>query len=84
MTPSESTVSETERQSATGWVAASALRVAFALVGFVLLLAAIGQLSGFDLIGLVADGLQTSIGLWIVVALVAIVLLAVGIRGFNS
>lgn len=68
----------------TGWFASSALRMGLAIVGFFLLLAALGQLSGIDLIGMGADALNTSAGRWFVVAVVAIVLMVVAARGFSN
>lgn len=66
------------------WFAASALRIGLAIIGFVLLLFALGQAVGLDLLGLVADALDTQIGRWLAVAVFALVLIAVALRGFGT
>lgn len=69
---------------ATAWFARSTLRIGLAVVGFVLLLFALGQAVGMDLLGLVADALGTRVGRWLVVALFALVLIVVALRGFGA
>lgn len=66
----------------TGWFASSALRIGLVLVGLFLLLAALGQLSGIDILGLTAEILGTDVGRWLLVAVVAIALIAVAVHGF--
>lgn len=96
MTPTETTVKDTETtvtdgeatdrdpgDGLTGWFAASSLRIGLALVGLFLLLAALGQLSGIDLIGLGANLLNTGVGRWLLVAVVAIALIVVAVHGFD-
>lgn len=70
-------------EGVTGWAAASTFRVGLALIGFVLLLFALGQIAGFDLLGLVVDALSTSTGRWLIVAIVALVLIVIAVRGFG-
>lgn len=67
-----------------GWVAASTFRVGLALIGFVLLLFALGQIAGLDLLGLVVDALSTSVGRWLIVAIFALIIIAVAVRGFGT
>ena len=66
------------------WFAASTLRIALAIVGFVVLLFALGQAAGVDLLGMVADALDTTIGRWLVVALFGLLLIALALRGFGD
>lgn len=70
-------------EDAAEWFAASTLRVGLALVGIVLLLFALGQVAGLDLLGLVVDALTSSIGRWLLVALFALLLIAIAVRGFG-
>ena len=67
-----------------GWAAASTFRVGLALIGFVLLLFALGQIAGLDLLGLVVDALSTSVGRWLIVAFFALIIIAVAVRGFGT
>jgi len=74
-----------ERASRTGgWFAESTLRVVLAILGFVLLLFALGQAVGADLLGMVVQALNTQLGRWLIVALFALLLIALAIRGFGS
>lgn len=66
------------------WLTVSALRAGLALVGLVLLLFAIGRVVGVNLLDTVIDALSTQVGRWIVVALFALVLIVVALRGFGS
>ena len=65
------------------YFAESTLRVSLAVVGFVLLLFALGQAIGIDLLGTIVDALNTQIGRWLVVAFFAILLIALAVRGFD-
>lgn len=69
---------------AAGWFAASTLRVGLALIGIVLLLFALGQVAGLDLLGLVAEALSSEVGRWLLVAFFALLIIAVAVRGFGS
>ncbi len=71
-------------EDAAGWVAASTLRVGLALVGLVLLLFALGQVAGLDLLGMVVDALSSPVGRWLVVAFFALVIIAIAARGFGT
>lgn len=66
------------------WVTESAFWIALALFGFVLLLFALGQAVGVDFLGTVADALGTRLGCWLAVALFALLLIVVAIRGFGA
>lgn len=65
------------------WFAVSALRLALVIVGFVILLFALGQAVGFDLLGMAADALSTQLGRWLVVAFFGLVLIVIAVRGFG-
>lgn len=66
------------------WLTVSALRLTLALAGLVLLLYALGRAVGVDLLDAVADALSTQLGRWFVVALVALALIVVALRGFGT
>jgi hypothetical protein len=68
----------------TDWLAASTLRVALTVFGFVLVLFAIGQAVGLDLLGMVVEALDTDVGRWLVVAFVGLLIIAIAMRGFDS
>lgn len=65
------------------YFAESTLRVSLAVVGFVLLLFALGQAIGIDLLGYIVEALNTRMGRWLVVAFFAILLIALAVRGFD-
>lgn len=66
------------------WFARSTVRIALAVFGVVLLLFALGQAAGVDLLGAVADALSTQVGRWLAVAVFALLLIAVAVRGFGA
>lgn len=72
-----------EPAGATGWFASAALRTGLIIIGFVLLLFALGQAVGFNLLDLVIDAVTSPMGRWIVVAIFALLLIAVAGRGLN-
>lgn len=80
--PRQSAGSETGGDSGE-WFAVSTLRIALATAGFVILLFALGQAVGFDLLGAIVDALTSQLGRWLVVAFFAVVLIAVAARGFD-
>ncbi len=59
------------------------LRIALALVGFLLLLFAIGQAFGLNLLGLFAEFTQTWTGQWLLVAAFALVLIIIALKGWG-
>lgn len=69
-----------ESESTSDWLAKTGLLSGLAVVGFVLLLFALGQAVGFDLLGLVADVVSSQTGRWLVVALFALLLIGVAER----
>ena len=71
-------------EDTTRWLASGIVRLGLAIVGVVLLLFAAGRITGIDLLEMVLEVLTSSIGRWILLAFVALVLLAVAVRGFSS
>lgn len=66
------------------WVATSTLRIVLAVVGLFVLLFGLSMAMGVDLIGALADRLQTEIVQWLLVALVGLLLVIVAVRGFGA
>lgn len=59
------------------------LRLGLVLLGTVLLLFALGQAFGVDLLGMVGDFLATETGQWLAVAFFALVLISVAASGWR-
>jgi hypothetical protein len=68
----------------TGWFTSTAVRMVLAIVGLVVVLFAVGQIVGIDLLGLAAEALSSEIGQWLVIAAVGLVLIGLAQRGFRS
>jgi hypothetical protein len=87
VTTTTATVSDDDDQpsgeEAAGWFARSTLRIGLALIGVVVLIVALGQIAGVDFFGMIADVLATSIGRWIAVAALALVIISFAIHGFG-
>lgn len=62
----------------------SILRIGLAILGFVLLLYALGQAIGIDLIGEMAAFFATSTGQWLAVAFFALLLILLSVRGWRT
>lgn len=73
-----------EAETMSGWLAESTIRIALAVVGLVLLIFAVGQLVGLNLLEIVADVLVSPVGQWIIVAFFALLLIALAQRGFRN
>ena len=69
--------SETRENAMAGWFASTAIRWTLVVVGFVLLLFALGQAFDTPLLGWVVDAATSETGRWLVVALIAIALIAI-------
>lgn len=93
--PDQSTADETVDARATAdadtgdedvgeWFAASTLRIGLAIIGIFLLLFALGQAVGVPLLGMVADALATRVGRWLAVAVFALLLIVVAMRGVGT
>jgi hypothetical protein len=74
---------QTHTQRAGEWFAESTLRIALAVFGFVLLLFALGQAVGIDLLGMVVGALTTQMGRWLLVAFFALAIILIAVRGFD-
>lgn len=82
---SESLDSDASRpEDPVNWLTAPVIRMALAFLGAVLLLYALGRAAGVDVLGIVADVLATRIGRWLLVALFALLLIMVALRGFEA
>lgn len=66
------------------WLASSALRSGLVLLGAFLFLTALGQLSGIDVLGLLAELMATDAGRWLFIAVVAIALIALAVYGVGG
>lgn len=66
------------------WFVASTFRIGLAILGLVLLLFALGQALGVPLLDMVGDALSTRVGRWLAVAVFALLLIVVALRGFGS
>lgn len=70
-------------ESASALLTRTILRIALAVFGIVLLLFALSQAFGVDLLGPAVEFLATETGRWIVVALLAFVLISVAASGWR-
>lgn len=80
----EDAVEQGRAENVGGWFAESTLRIALGVFGFVLLLFALGQAVGIDLLGMVVDALSTQMGRWLLVACFALALILLAVRGFGD
>ena len=65
-------------------IAASTVRIVLLFLGIILLLYATGQVVGFDALAMLSEALDTREARWTIVALFALVLIAVSLRGFRT
>jgi hypothetical protein len=66
-----------------GWLASTAVRTVLAVVGVVVVLYALGQLVGVDLLELVAEALGSEIGRWVLIGVFGLLLIGLAQRGFR-
>lgn len=64
-------------------IATSTVRLALLVLGLILLLYAIGQAVGFDVLAMMSDALDTPEARWLLVAFFALVLITISLRGFR-
>lgn len=64
-------------------IAASTVRLALLVLGLLLLLYAVGQAVGFDVLAMISDALDTQEARWLIVAFFALVLITISLRGFR-
>lgn len=65
-----------------GWFTASLVRTLITLFGLILLVFAVGQALGVNLLGPIVEFLTTETGLWLVVALFALMLIVAAQRSY--
>ncbi len=71
-------------ESTSSLLAKTGMMTGLVAIGFVLLLFALGQAVGFDLLGLFADAVSSQTGRWLVVAFFALLLIGVAERGLRG
>ena len=64
-------------------VATSTVRLGLFVLGVLLLLYAVGQAVGFDVLAMASDALDTQEARWLIVAFFALVLITLSFRGFR-
>ncbi|GKZ13515.1 hypothetical protein BG842_08145 [Haladaptatus sp. W1] len=74
----------TDDEDTSSWLAKTGMMAGLIAIGFVLLLFALGQAVGFDLLGLFADAVSSQTGRWLVVAFFALLLIGVAERGLRG
>ncbi|WP_338728061.1 hypothetical protein [Haladaptatus sp. DJG-WS-42] len=72
------------QSSQASWFATTAVRTGVIVIGFILLLFALGQAVGANLLGMVADALSSQTGQWLIVAFFAVLLIGAAQRGFTA
>lgn len=63
------------------WLASAAVRLGLTVIGVVVLVFALGQAVGVDLLEMFAEALSSQTGRWLVVAFFAVLLIAAAQRG---
>lgn len=64
-------------------IATSTVRLALLVLGLILLLYAVGQAAGFDVLAMISEALDTPAARWLLVAFFALVLITISLRGFR-
>ena len=65
------------------WFTETFLRAAVAILGLLLLLVALGQIAGVDMIGALGDLLATEVFQWVLVAVFALLLIVAASKSWN-
>jgi hypothetical protein len=65
------------------WMASTAVQTIVMLVGLVVVLFAVGQAVGADLLGMVGDALATHTGQWLAVAVLTLILVIAALRALS-
>lgn len=86
--PAQGTQQNQQRQRDTGeqvasWFTETIVRTAVAVFGVALLLLALGQLAGVELLSTVVEFLASGIGVWLVVAFFAMLLIVAASKSWN-
>lgn len=66
-----------------GWFTETAVRGGIALLGVVLVLLAVGQIVGIELLGSLVDFLTSSLGAWLIVGFLGVLLIVAASRSWN-
>lgn len=66
------------------FVATSTVRVGFLALGFLILLYAVGQILGMNVLGMLSDVLDSHEVRWMIIAFFGVVLITLAFRGFNA
>jgi flagellar biosynthesis protein FlhB len=72
-----------ETRGSGAWMASTAAQTIVMLVGLVVVLFAVGQAVGADLLGMVGDALATHTGQWLAVAVLALILVIAALRALS-
>ncbi|SDJ90529.1 hypothetical protein SAMN04515672_1776 [Natronorubrum texcoconense] len=65
------------------WVVSTVMQTLVAIVGLVVVLFALGQAIGTDLLGMTAQALSTQTGQWLVIAVVAFIGMGAAMRAMR-
>ncbi|WP_238532746.1 hypothetical protein [Halalkalicoccus jeotgali] len=82
-TRSESAHERPTKERTTAFLARGIVRTGLVVLGTVLLLFALGQAFGLDLLGALADFVGTQTGRWLAVAFFALVIISVAASGWR-
>ncbi|UTF53572.1 hypothetical protein [Natronosalvus rutilus] len=75
---------ERRDESAAGaWAASTALQTAVAVVGLTIVLFALGQAFGVDLLGVIAGALGTQVGMWLAIAFIVLLFTGAALRAVS-
>lgn len=72
------------RDESVEFVATSTVRIGFLALGFLILLYAVGQIVGLNLLAMLSSALDTPEVRWTIVAIFGVVLIVLAFRGFTS
>lgn len=81
---SDGTTAQTRGERMAGWFTETLVRGVVAIFGLALLLFALGQLLNADLLEIVTDFLTSSVGVWLVIAFFALLLIIAAGKSWNT
>lgn len=81
--PSRSGQDPDAGEEVASWFTETLLRTAVAVFGVVLVLLALGQIAGVDLLSIVGDFLTSSIGMWLLIAFFGLLLVVAASKTWN-
>ncbi|WP_306057339.1 hypothetical protein [Natronococcus wangiae] len=65
------------------WMASTAVQTIVVLVGLAVVLFAVGQAVGVDLLGMIGEALATHTGQWLAVAVIALIVVGAALRAMS-